>query len=312
MEPAIAYPNGNHSPAVLAAVERRGLRLGFTTRRGTNDLTRPAWLTLQRINVGSATSRSLLRAQLHGWLRPMEPIARDDVLAHTLATEFVPASNLRGEVAGAAWRYLLPTLVHERVLCIGRPPPATLRTLVASAREVVVIAADGRPSDASVRWIGPADAARWLAAEPAVDLDLVVVAAGASGALDTQGWTTLTARLAPGASIVSEQRSGPSVTSGTSAGLPAPLDGLIAGLPTAWVRVRPDRGEVRSAVAHGDALGATTLRERGLAGPPIRVPGPRRLGRLVDRAVGDRRPRWLVVAVAAGDAAPPAHVRPTS
>ena len=68
VEAAIAYPNGNHSPAVLAAVERAGLRLGFTTRRGTNDLARPDWLTLRRINVGSGITRSLLRAQLHGWL----------------------------------------------------------------------------------------------------------------------------------------------------------------------------------------------------------------------------------------------------
>lgn len=67
VDPAIAYPNGNHSPAVLAAVERAGLRLGFTTHRGTNDLASPAWLTLQRINVGSGASRAILQAQLQGW-----------------------------------------------------------------------------------------------------------------------------------------------------------------------------------------------------------------------------------------------------
>jgi peptidoglycan/xylan/chitin deacetylase (PgdA/CDA1 family) len=67
VEPAIAYPNGNHSPAVLAAVERAGLRLGFTTQRGTEDLTRPAWLTIRRINVGSGASRAILQAQLQGW-----------------------------------------------------------------------------------------------------------------------------------------------------------------------------------------------------------------------------------------------------
>jgi peptidoglycan/xylan/chitin deacetylase (PgdA/CDA1 family) len=67
VEPAIAYPNGNHSPAVLAAVERAGLRLGFTTERGTNDLARPAWLTIRRINVGGGASRAILQAQLQGW-----------------------------------------------------------------------------------------------------------------------------------------------------------------------------------------------------------------------------------------------------
>jgi peptidoglycan/xylan/chitin deacetylase (PgdA/CDA1 family) len=67
VEPAIAYPNGNHSPAVLASVERAGLRLGFTTERGTNDLARPAWLTIRRINVGGGASRAILQAQLQGW-----------------------------------------------------------------------------------------------------------------------------------------------------------------------------------------------------------------------------------------------------
>jgi peptidoglycan/xylan/chitin deacetylase (PgdA/CDA1 family) len=65
----IAYPNGNHSAAVLAAVADAGIGIGFTTRRGTNDLRHPSWLTLRRINVGRSTSASLLAAQLHRWFR---------------------------------------------------------------------------------------------------------------------------------------------------------------------------------------------------------------------------------------------------
>lgn len=65
----IAYPNGNHSPAVLAAVEDAGIDIGFTTRRGANDLRQPSWLTLRRINVGRSTSVPLLAAQLHRWFR---------------------------------------------------------------------------------------------------------------------------------------------------------------------------------------------------------------------------------------------------
>lgn len=65
----IAYPNGNHSPAVLEAATRAGMRVGFTTRRGTNDLRTADWLTLRRINVGRSTSPSLLAAQLHRWFR---------------------------------------------------------------------------------------------------------------------------------------------------------------------------------------------------------------------------------------------------
>lgn len=65
----LAYPNGNHSPAVRAAVERAGYRVAFTTRRGTNDLRRPEWLELRRINVGRSTDRVVLAAQLHRWFR---------------------------------------------------------------------------------------------------------------------------------------------------------------------------------------------------------------------------------------------------
>lgn len=64
----IAYPNGNHSPQVLAAVGRSGARLGFTTRRGTNDLRSPSWLALRRINVSPAAGEAALTAQLHGWI----------------------------------------------------------------------------------------------------------------------------------------------------------------------------------------------------------------------------------------------------
>jgi peptidoglycan/xylan/chitin deacetylase (PgdA/CDA1 family) len=65
----IAYPNGNHAAAVLDAVAGAGLRLGFTTHRGTNDLREPGWLTLRRINVGRSTSPAILAAQLHRWFR---------------------------------------------------------------------------------------------------------------------------------------------------------------------------------------------------------------------------------------------------
>jgi peptidoglycan/xylan/chitin deacetylase (PgdA/CDA1 family) len=66
---AIAYPNGNHSPAVRAAAADAGMRVGFTTRRGTNDLRRPDWLALRRINVGQATDITILAAQLQRWVR---------------------------------------------------------------------------------------------------------------------------------------------------------------------------------------------------------------------------------------------------
>lgn len=67
--PAIAYPNGNHSPQVLAAAADGGMRLGFSTHRATNDLRRPEWLALHRINVGRSTDTTTLALQLHRWFR---------------------------------------------------------------------------------------------------------------------------------------------------------------------------------------------------------------------------------------------------
>jgi hypothetical protein len=59
----------------------------------------------------------------------------------TLATEFVPGTNVKGEVAGANWLFLLPSLELGRVACLGPAAPATLAALARVADDVVVIGA---------------------------------------------------------------------------------------------------------------------------------------------------------------------------
>jgi peptidoglycan/xylan/chitin deacetylase (PgdA/CDA1 family) len=59
-----AYPGGGCDDEVAAVLEEEGFELGFLTRRGTNDLNRPDWLRLRRINVGRTTGVSLIRLQL--------------------------------------------------------------------------------------------------------------------------------------------------------------------------------------------------------------------------------------------------------
>ena len=59
-----AYPGGGCDDEVAAVLEEEGFELGFLTRRGTNDLYRPDWLRLRRINVGRTTGVSLIRLQL--------------------------------------------------------------------------------------------------------------------------------------------------------------------------------------------------------------------------------------------------------
>jgi len=66
---AIAYPNGNHSAEVRAATAAAGFTVAFTTRRGTNDLRAVDWLALRRVNVGGASDRTVLAAQLHRWFQ---------------------------------------------------------------------------------------------------------------------------------------------------------------------------------------------------------------------------------------------------
>ena len=61
------------------------------------------------------------------------------MLKMTMSTTFVPGTNLKGEVAGANWTYLLPSLETERIVCIGIPQSAALLTLARLAQSVVVL-----------------------------------------------------------------------------------------------------------------------------------------------------------------------------
>src|SRR5262245_26986270 len=65
----------------------------------------------------------------------------------TLATEFVPGTNLKGDVAGANWSYLLPSLELERILCVGVADAAALATLARIGREVLVLCERTRQFD---------------------------------------------------------------------------------------------------------------------------------------------------------------------
>jgi hypothetical protein len=70
------------------------------------------------------------------------------MLDTTLTTEFIPSTNLKGEVAGANWSFLLPSLELERIVCFGALPstgsPARLISLSRLCDELVVICLDDR------------------------------------------------------------------------------------------------------------------------------------------------------------------------
>ncbi|MGH3037150.1 MAG: aminoglycoside phosphotransferase family protein, partial [Gaiellaceae bacterium] len=56
----------------------------------------------------------------------------------------VPGSNMKGDVAGANWWFLLPSLRAERIVCLGEPTPAALATLGRMSDDVTVCAAPRR------------------------------------------------------------------------------------------------------------------------------------------------------------------------
>jgi hypothetical protein len=58
----------------------------------------------------------------------------------TLQTSFVPGTNVKGDIAGANWAFLLPSMELERVLCLGAPPVEALTTLARIAKRVTVVA----------------------------------------------------------------------------------------------------------------------------------------------------------------------------
>jgi peptidoglycan/xylan/chitin deacetylase (PgdA/CDA1 family) len=61
---AFAYPGGGVDSRVASVLEEEGFELAFLTRRGPNDLRRPDWLRLRRINVGRSSGLTGIRLQL--------------------------------------------------------------------------------------------------------------------------------------------------------------------------------------------------------------------------------------------------------
>jgi peptidoglycan/xylan/chitin deacetylase (PgdA/CDA1 family) len=65
--PIFAYPGGGFTNEVVSMLQREGVALAFTTKRGINHIPHIAPLRIQRINVGGRTSLPVLRAQLLSW-----------------------------------------------------------------------------------------------------------------------------------------------------------------------------------------------------------------------------------------------------
>jgi hypothetical protein len=60
------------------------------------------------------------------------------MLKTTLDKQFIPGTNVKGQVPGANWSYLLPNLELERILALGAPTAAALATLSRMGAHVTV------------------------------------------------------------------------------------------------------------------------------------------------------------------------------
>jgi peptidoglycan/xylan/chitin deacetylase (PgdA/CDA1 family) len=62
--PVFSFPSGQHTDDLVRILEEEGFEIAFTTGRGVNDLWRPDWLRMRRINVGGRSTLPVIRAQL--------------------------------------------------------------------------------------------------------------------------------------------------------------------------------------------------------------------------------------------------------
>jgi len=66
------------------------------------------------------------------------------MLDNTLSTNFIPGTNLTGGLARASWRFLLPNLELDKIVCLGVPSTATLSVLSAMSKETLVLSTNSR------------------------------------------------------------------------------------------------------------------------------------------------------------------------
>ncbi|MFQ5603852.1 MAG: phosphotransferase family protein [bacterium] len=62
------------------------------------------------------------------------------MLSTTLNTDFTPGTNRKGDMVSADWRFLLPNLEMDTIVCVGMPPISTTVVLSKMCRELFIFA----------------------------------------------------------------------------------------------------------------------------------------------------------------------------
>lgn len=65
------------------------------------------------------------------------------MLTRTLATDFSAATNLKHDLAGASWTYLMPDLELDHIVCIGVPSREALATLARISDRMTIVYHEG-------------------------------------------------------------------------------------------------------------------------------------------------------------------------
>jgi phosphotransferase family enzyme/methyltransferase family protein len=206
----------------------------------------------------------------------------------TLATEFLPGTNLKGQVAGANWSFLLPSMEQNQIVCVGVPPPAALKTLLRLSQSVVVVCE--RPQQLQeleeIRQKRGLENVRSVATGrlPLDDrsVDLVFLADGATLLLRDHMLAAEIKRLLKPEGLIYFEVGG-ALTGGS---LPMPLDGF--GAPQRfWVT--PLRGEVQTAVPAGDQTTIDYFLRHSLYSPSLKLQPFKRAARFLNRRLAANR-----------------------
>jgi hypothetical protein len=188
-----------------------------------------------------------------------------------LSARFVPGSNLKGDVVGANWRFLLPSLELERVVVVGDVGPSTRAALGQRGAEIV--------GEHEARLLPPGS------------VDLVVVERASRLERDPALQGELARLLSPAGLVWLELRRPH-----------ARLDGGLAQL--ASYRLAPPRGEIQGAAPAGDPAAVRFLRRLAKDDSGVRRKPPERVRRALQRHAlyEAARPRYGVLAGPAGSA----------
>lgn len=236
------------------------------------------------------------------------------MLDTTLATEFVPGTNLKGDVAGASWSFLLPSRELGRIVCLGAPPLSTLATIARVGRDLAVCApaSEARQVEAAARRRGLENLRVVVADDlaalpiPGGEADLALVADARRGRRLLQD-PALLAELArilkPDGLVYFEP--------GDADASPAAPQGFAAP-QRFWLT--PLSGEVHTAVPQSDARTISYFFRHGLYSPAIDLRLFRRAERFLSQRgllsrITRRSGALMGRPEAAPDARPPQYLR---